>query len=396
MTHKLINIKYIYYGSSIVLTKGIEILVLLFAANYLSKEAYGGLEYYKKVIEVGASFFAFGFPALILSYTKSSDSKTYFYFLSILFVLLVGLVSLPVLLYFHWAFLLVPFIFYALFFTGGVTQSYFLVLRGSNQTSLYKIFVSILFYSLVITGIYYFNLSDYAFVYPAYILLPLLFLFVFYEIKHKQVFISKLKKYGHLFNKLLLSSFTLVINNFVNLMFLYTDIFIIQLLSEQSKIEIANYSFPLNIANMLLLIPLTLIQVDIEKLKKAATYIYTLNKKIVGLLLLAIIGLVLSYYVMIHHFFIKYEDTFVLFIIILAAKFFQSNSQLFGTYLLILKAFNLNLIINISVFILNLILNIFMYKAYGLNGLAFASLFSLASRYFVLRYVVARLISNKK
>ena len=38
------------------------------------------LEFYKKIIEVGANVLAFGFPALILSYTKSKESKIYYLF----------------------------------------------------------------------------------------------------------------------------------------------------------------------------------------------------------------------------------------------------------------------------------------------------------------------------
>lgn len=50
-------------------------------------------------------------------------------------------------------------------------------------------------------------------------------------------------------------------------MFMYSDIFVITLLSTQVNKEIADYSFPLNIANALLIIPFTLVQVDIEKIK---------------------------------------------------------------------------------------------------------------------------------
>src|SRR5690606_41513439 len=87
MLKSLIDKKYIYYGGSIVLSRGLEYFVLFFAAGYLAKEAYGQLEFYKKIMEEGSSDLAFGFPALILSYTKSKESKIYFYLLSISFVL---------------------------------------------------------------------------------------------------------------------------------------------------------------------------------------------------------------------------------------------------------------------------------------------------------------------
>ena len=99
--------------------------------------------------------------------------------------------------------------------------------------------------------------------------------------KKANIEFTKLRKYWKLFKKLLLNSFTLVVSNFANLMFLYTDIFVIKLLSEQANSEIADFSFALNVASVLLLISMTLIQVDIEKLKNKASYFKILNKKIV-------------------------------------------------------------------------------------------------------------------
>src|SRR5690606_316421 len=86
MLKSLIDKKYIYYGGSIDLSRGLEYVVRFFAAGYLGKEDYGQLVFYKKIIEVGSSVLAFGFPALILSYTKSKESKIYFYLLSLIFV----------------------------------------------------------------------------------------------------------------------------------------------------------------------------------------------------------------------------------------------------------------------------------------------------------------------
>lgn len=384
MLKNLIHKKYILYGSSIILTKGLEILLLFYAAHHFSKADYGSLEYYKKVIEVGAGFFAFGFPALILSYTKSQNSKIYFYFLSILFVLVLGLVSLPFLSFFQWGILLIPFVFYASFFTGGITQSYFLVSKGSNWASTYKISISILFYSLVFVLIYFYQEAQYAFVYPSYFLLPILLLWWASEWKKRKVHLHKIKKYWRLFSRLLGKSFTLVVSNFADLMFLYTDIFIIKIMSEHAYTDIANYSFALNFGNMLMLIPLTLIQVDIEKLKKSTDYIKVLHKKILILLILSVLVLVIVYGGIIQTIFTKYQETFVLFLIILFAKFFQALSPLYGTYLLIARKFKENLLINISMLLLNIILNYFMYYHFGLYGIASASVISLFIRYVVL------------
>lgn len=377
------------------MTKGLEILLLFYAAHHFSKADYGSLEYYKKVIEVGAGFFAFGFPALILSYTKSFSSKIYFYFLSILFVLILGLVALPFLSFFRWTILLVPFIFYAGFFTGGITQSYFLVSKGSNWASTYKIAISILFYSFVFILIYFYQEAKYAFVYPGYFLFPILLLWWINEWRKRKVHLYKIKKYWQLFRKLLGKSFTLVISNFADLMFLYTDIFIIKILSEHAFTDIANYSFALNFGNMLMLIPLTLIQVDIEKLKKSADYIKVLHKKILILLSLAAIVLVAAYAGVIQLLFTKYQQTFVLFLIILLAKFFQALSPLYGTYLLIARKFKENLLINITMLGLNIILNYFMFRYFGLYGIAGASVISLFIRYVVLLRLNKAILKQK-
>ena len=85
MLKKYIQKNYLLYGGSIIVARGFEYVILFTAAGLLNKENYGELEYFKKLIEVVSSIFAFGFPALIISYTKSSSSKTYFYFLACYF-----------------------------------------------------------------------------------------------------------------------------------------------------------------------------------------------------------------------------------------------------------------------------------------------------------------------
>ena len=137
---------------------------------------------------------------------------------------------------------------------------------------------------------------EYSFVYVNYILLPpflLGFLYFFYK---RGLLKLKLIKYWRLFKKLILGSFSIVISNFVNITFLYMDILIIKLLSENENVEIADYSFSLNISNALLLIPLTLVQVDIEKLKKNHKHDAILNKRIIYLSLLITLLLFLFFY----------------------------------------------------------------------------------------------------
>ncbi len=384
MLKNLINKNYLIFGGSIIATRALEYLVLFFAAHYLSKDNYGELEYYKKLIEVGSSVFAFGFPALIISYTKSKESKLYFYFLSVLFVFFIAFVSLLFLGLLNWIFLLIPFIFYALFFNGGITPAYLLVMKGSNYASFYKIIISILFYLVLFVSIYYFDVTGAAYVVTTYILSPLALIYIAYEFFNQKIVKVKAKKYWRLFKKLLISSSTLVISNFANLMFLYTDIFIIKLLSDNANTDIADFSFSLNVANMLLLIPLTLVQVDIEKLKKQSGHLKILNRRILILVGLATIFLIVFFKILTESFFIDFKGTMILFLIILVAKIFHALSTSFGTNLLIYKKFKENLIVNVSMLLLNILLCYFMYSNLGINGVALASAISLFVRYLIL------------
>lgn len=387
MLKSLFQKNYIFYGGSIVISRGLEYFVLFFAAGYLTKESYGELEFYKKIIEVGANVLAFGFPALILSYTKSKESKVYFYILSIAFVLLLMAVLSLAGLYQPILFLLIiSMAFYGLFFTGGIAQSYQIVHLGSNYASLYKIVISILFYGAVFGLIYFFQVKGEAYLYPSLILLPLVLIYSYFDLRKANINFSKLRKYWQLFKKLLLNSFTLVVSNFANLMFLYTDIFVIKLLSEQANSEIADFSFALNVASVLLLISMTLIQVDIEKLKNKASYFKILNKKIVISTFLLSLSLIVGYYILIHHFYLNFNKTFLLFIVILFGKIFASLSNLYGTYLVILKKFKLNLNINLAFLLLNIVSCWLGYLIYGIIGLAIASAIMLALRFSVLYY----------
>jgi len=391
-----INIKYLLYGGAIVFTRGFELLVLFFAAHLLTKEDYGQLEYYKKVIEVGASFLAFGFPDLIMGYTRSEDSKKYFYILALIFVLILSSFALPVLYYYNLLFLLIPLLFYAIFFNGSITQNYLLVKLGSNRVAVYKMLVSVLFYGIVAWLVYRYHVKAMAFVYPSYFLIIPYTLIIFLLLKRQQIVWQKLAKYGRLFYRLLASSFTLVVSNFANLMFLYTDIFIIKMFSEHANVQIANYSFSLNIANALMLIPLTLVQADVEKLKASNKEIPVLFKKILILVLIAMFFLIVFYKLLITYAFERYADTFILFLIILLAKFFQALSPLFGAYLTILRKFTPNLIVNIGALLFNIVLSYILFYSNGVYGVAAASFISLSLRFIVLVILVKRSVVNTK
>lgn len=384
MIRSLLQKNYMLYGGSIIATRALEYVVLFFAASYLAKEEYGELEYYKKVIEVGATVFAFGFPALIISYTKSEESKQYFFLLGSLFVLVLAIIVGPILGLFNWGFLVIPFVFYALFFNGGIAPAFLLVRKGSDYAAYYKIVVSVLFYAVILVSIVYFDVSSMAYVTVNYVLFPITLLYITFLVWKERLLLQKIKRYWRLFKKLLLSSFTLVVSNFANLMFLYTDIFILKMLSNKADLEIADFSFALNIANLLLFIPLTLVQVDIEKLKKSKEYLKTLNKKIVVLVLILALMLVGGYQLLIQAYFPQFEETFFLFLFILGAKIFHAFSSLYGTYLLILKKFKANLIINCIMLLVNVGLCYIFYSLFGILGIAGASAFSLMLRYFIL------------
>lgn len=393
MFRGLFKKNYLFYGGSIVISRGLEYFVLFFAAHFLTKDDYGELEYYKKIVEIGSNILAFGFPALILSYTKSEESKRYFYFLSLAFIMVLGGVF-SVAGFFSpvWYLLVLTMAFYALFFSGGVAQSYQIVNLGSNYASLYKIIISILFYSGVFLLIYFYQVNGLAYLYPAIILMPFALVFTYIDFRKTHIEVQKIKKYWRLFKKLLYSSFTLVVSNFANLLFLYTDIFVIKWLSTSANSEIADFSFALNIAGILLIISMTLIQVDIEKLKKIPTFLNKLNQKILILTALASVLLIGFYWILIQNYFQNFKSTFILFLIILTGKIWLTISNLYGTHLVILKKFNLNLNINLVFLVANILACYVGYTQMGLLGLAMMSSFMLALRLAILIYYNKKLV----
>lgn len=376
--------KYFFYGLSIVFGRGLEYIVLLYAALNLTKDVYGELEFYKKLIELLAVAMAFGLPSLLLTYTRSKNSKIYLSVLSFLFIVLLLLIISPLLWAFDYFFLATPVLFHAVFFNNGILPVFFITQMGSNYASLYKSLVSFLFYMGVFLIIVFHPNPQMAFVIVNYYLIGVGLIFIGlifgrYKIKKRALY-----KYYKLFKKLLLSSLTLVVSNFANIMFLYTDIMLLKLISSTPDIDIANYSFALNIANMIILIPLTMVQVDIESIKKRIG-LKSLNRKIIGLVLLSLIIIIGFYLLLINTYYDKYYDTFVLFLIILAAKLFQSMSTLHGALILIQKKFKINLVINLSVLIFNIILSYIFYVKLNLFGIALASVITLGVRYLILK-----------
>lgn len=353
----------------------------------MTKEVLGEFEFNKRIIELGAVFFTFGFPTLILSNTKSLASKKYFTFLSFILIILLLVIFIPLFYHFNYFYLVIPLLFYSLFFNVGIIPTFILVSKGSNKASWYKIIVSFLFYSIVIASLFLVSKPEYSFVYVNYILLPLFLFALLYFFYKNEILKSKLKTYWKLFKKLILGSFSIVISNFVNITFLYTDILIIKIFSTNENIEIADYSFSLNISNALLLIPLTIVQVDIEKLKQNYSYDTVLNKKIIYLSLLVAVLLFFFFLLLTNTWYDSFKSTLVLFAFILASKFFQSISILYGTKAIIQKLYKEILYINIFALAFNFLLSCILYKKLSLSGIALASLISLILRYFILKSI---------
>lgn len=383
------NKKYYLYAGSIIIARGLEYVVLLFSAYYLSKDVYGQLEFYKKIIELLAVGAAFGFPSLLLTYTKSNDSKVYFSTLSIGFILFLGLISAPILWLVDSQFLFIPLIFHSIFFNNGVLPVFCLTFYGSKMASYYKAIISIFFYLGVFLLVIFSSSPEKAFITVNYYLLAVGVIFLSILNKRINYEFNVLRRYYKLFIRLLTSSLSLVLSNFVNIMFLYTDILILKLISNSANSDIANYSFALNIANMLILIPFTFVQVDIESIKRYKGLKLKV-KRIFKLVLLLASFLVIIYYGLISVFFQDFSETMLLFIVILSSKIIQANTVFYGALVLIEKMFKMNLAINISILLLNIFLSYYLFQNYGLNGVAIASLISLATRFVLLSRLTKR------
>lgn len=377
--------KYFFYASSIIISRGLEYFVLFYAALYLPKDAYGELEFYKKIIELLAVALAFGLPSLLLTYTKKKNSKVYLNILGVLFISFLAAIVFPLLWAFEFQFIIIPILFHAVFFNNGVMPVFFITQLGSNKASLYKLVTSFLFYSGIFLLLLFHPEPEKAFVTINYYLIGIGIVFIIGLFKSYKIKLTFLKRYFSLFKKLLLSSLTLVVSNFANIMFLYTDIMILKLISKTPNTDMADYSFTLNIANILILMPLTMVQVDIEKIK-SSIQIKELNNKIIKLLVVFVLGILLLYVLLINSYYINYKDTFSVFLILLLAKFFQSTSIIHGTIILINKKFKLNLNINLSMLILNVVLSYLLFTYLNVLGIALASFIILTLRYFILRY----------
>ena len=176
---------------------------------------------------------------------------------------------------------------------------FFITQLGSNKASLYKVVTSFLFYSGIFLLLLFHPEPEKAFVTINYYLIGIGIIFIIGLFKSYKIKLTFLKRYFSLFKKLLLNSLTLVVSNFANIMFLYTDIMILKLISKTPYTDMADYSFTLNIANILILMPLTMVQVDIEKIK-SSIQTKELNNKIIKLLVVFVLGILLLYVLLIN------------------------------------------------------------------------------------------------
>ena len=382
--------KYFIYASSISIGRLSEYGVLFFAAYYLSKEDYGQLEFYKKAIELLSVVVAFGLPSFLFSYTKNSQNRIYLTLLSFGFVFFFSISLLPVFSVFQIEQLLIPAFFHAAFFTNGVLPVFIITHFGSKKASLYKTISNVIFNGVVFILILFTQNPAHAFIYVNYFLLAPSLVLLWLIFRNSNIVWNKTRKYFTLFKKELLNSLTLVISNFSNMMFLYVDIMLLKLLSNNPNIEIANYSFALNITTMLMLVPFTFVQVDIERIKKVNA-ITDRAKKIFMATALLMVVITLVYVVLINTYYSSYSSTVYIFGILLVAKLFQSQSVLYGATILIKRKFKLNLNVNLSMLIFNIILSYTLYFYLGILGLAIASLISLVVRYIILQQLSKKL-----
>ena len=140
---------------------------------------------------------------------------------------------------------------------------------------------------------------------------------------------------------------------------------------------------------------MTLVQVDIERLKSDKRYVKRLNKNITYLVLLSALILIFIFYVLTGYIFTSFEDMFVLFLLILVSKIFQALSTLYGTMIVVKKRFKTNFLINIIAFVSNIILSVVLFSKLGIYGVAVASLLSISLRQIFLVKYYRNIINNK-
>ncbi len=286
--------KYVLYGLSILFSRGIEYLVILFLAKYLNTSEFGEFEYYKRWIELGAVFLSFGFPVLIQTYTKTNIEKDDFLIIGFAIVLSLSLALVIPLSWMGLIWLVPALFFYAFFYHGGsILQSYHIVRKTPSFITKYKISIAVAISILTVFFALYSSNKSFSLVYAlSFMLVPCLIYFVIL-LKGKLHFkhlLAKLKEYEKVFEKMIF----VVLESVFNIAFLFSDVILVEYYSNSltSFEVVANYSFPLTISSSLMMISMSIVQMDIEELKTNQGYIKTLSKKLDVFLLLGAVALV--------------------------------------------------------------------------------------------------------
>lgn len=374
---------YIFYASSILFGRGLEYLWFFIISYYATKEQYGTFELYKKIIEFFSVVASLGFPALIITYTKSKKDKNNFFITGVFLSVVITFCAAMVFFLFgkNYLFLVVPILFFAIFhYSNSIFQAYNLVDKGSNYASVYKSVVSVLFTGSILIAFYFVDRKELSLVYCTY---PLFLIGIAYLVKNiKKVKIHQAaKSIIRTLKNQAYNGTVLFITTLVNTSFLATDVFIISYYSGATDTRLADYSFPLMIANALLIIPTTLTNVDVENYKKEHDYFRQSLKK--NTVLTIVVSLVLFgfYLGLINTFYTEYQNTLFIFTIILTAKIVQSITVPYGVYLGTKGIYTYQLKVLLISLFFNIGISLLIYKEFELIGIAIVSFFGLLIRY---------------
>ncbi|NNL08716.1 MAG: hypothetical protein HKP38_05785 [Croceitalea sp.] len=240
--------------------------------------------------------------------------------------------------------------------------------------------------------LFYFNITETpkALVYASYPVYSMGLVYLLYVLRRHWQFdgILKIKTFFKLFIGQLGNMAALIAGNISNVAFLVTDIFVIRFMAKSEDlalVEVAIYSFALTIASLIIIIPNTILSVDLEKMKYNLHAFDAAKSKIVTLNLIIIPLVFIGYTLGVTFIYTEYNGTLMLFGLILISKFLQILGMPYGTYLSIKRKYVLNFSINLSVMLFNIVLSISLYLYLNLLGIAIGSLVSLLIRFLLFR-----------
>lgn len=384
--------KYVLYGLSILIGRGAEFGVLFLLGIFFTKSDYGQIEYWKKMIEIFSVFFSFGFPIILLTYSKNEEEKNRYYLYGIVAVFFFMLISSPLFYLNNLSFLLLPIAFHAIFaHSGSLTQTYHLLNPDSNYPVFYKLITALLTASglLLCAFVFHFGIYSYVVTLTALIIIYSFYLvFLFRKIVSLDL-LRNILEIKTLFSK----SFYIVFDSVFNLAFFASDIFLIKLLLQKNEAleGVANYSFPLNIASLLMMVSMVIVQMEMNSLKKDHIIIKEIARKVDTFLIVAIVFLITGYWLLITYYAFDYGSTFTLFLILVMVKFFQSSSMTHGNLCLIKGYYKKIFFISVISFIGNILFGYLTFSFLGIYGIALSSFLFVFLRFYIFRF---RLLKN--